>query len=50
MYSDELMVNKFSCCAAVYQCFHCQWTIAVDHVDLDRDIGGPLKYLVLKGL
>ena len=50
MCSDKLMVNKLSCCTAVYQCFHCQWMIAVNHVDLDRDIGGPLKYLVLKGL
>ena len=50
MCSDKLMVNKFSCCTAVYQCFHCQWTIAVDCVDLDGDIGGPPKYLVLKGL
>ena len=47
---DKLMVNKFSHCAAVYQCFHCKWTIAVDCVDLDRDIGGPPKYLVSKGL
>ena len=47
---DELVVNKFSCHAAVYQCPHCQWTIAVDCVDLDRDIGGPPKYLVLKAL
>ena len=50
MRSGKLMVNKFSHCAAVYQCFHCQWTIAVDRVDLDRDIGGPPKYLVSKGL
>ena len=48
--SDKLVVNKFSCCATVYQCFHCQWMIAVDHVDLDRDICGPPKYLVSKGL
>ena len=47
---DELMVNKFSHCATVYQFSHGQWTIAVNHVDLDGDIGGPLKYLVLKGL
>ena len=45
--SDKLVVNKLSCCAAVYQCFHCQWMIAVDCVDLDRDIGGPLKYIFL---
>ena len=44
------MVDKLSCHATVYQCFHCQWMIAVNHVDLDRDIGGPPKYLVLKGL
>ena len=50
MCSDKLMVNRFSHCTAVYQCFHCQWMIAVDYVDLDRDIGGPPKYLVLKGL
>ena len=50
MCSDKLVVNKLSHCAAVYQCFHCQWTIAVDCVDLDRDIGGPPKYLVSKGL
>ena len=50
MCSDKLMVNKLSRCAAVYQCFHCQWTVAVDHMDLDRDVGGPPKYLVLKGL
>ena len=48
--SDKLVVNKFSHCAAVYQCFHCQWTVAVDRVDLDGDIGGPSKYFVLKGL
>ena len=47
---DKLMVNKFSHCATVYQCFHCQWTVAVDCMDLDGDIGGPPKYLVLKGL
>ena len=47
---DKLMVNKLSRCTTVYQCFHCKWTIAVDRVDLDRDIGGPPKYLVLKGL
>ena len=46
---DKLVVNKFSHCTAVYQCFHCQWTIAVDHVDLDRVVGGPLKYLVFVG-
>ena len=39
MCSDKLVVNKLSHCAAVYQCFHCQWTIAVDCVDLDGDIG-----------
>ena len=50
MHSDKLMVNEFSGCTAVYQCFHCQWTIAVNHADLDRDIGGPLKYLVSMGL
>ena len=50
MHSDKLVVNKLSLCAAVYQCFHCQWTVAVDCMDLDRDIGGPLKYLVSKGL
>ena len=51
--SDKLMVNKYSrytAYATVYQCFHCQWTVAVDRVDLDGDIGGPPKYLVLKGL
>ena len=50
MCSDKLMVNKLSHCAAVYQCFHCQWMIAVHHMNLDRDVGGPPKYLVLKGL
>ena len=50
MHLDKLVVNKFSHCAAVYQRFHCQWMIAVDHMDLDRDIGGPPKYLVSKGL
>ena len=50
MRSDKLVVNKLPCCAAVNQCFHCQWTIAVDCMDLDRDVGGPPKYLVLKGL
>ena len=50
MRSDKLMVNKLTCCAAVYQCFHCQWMIAVDCMDLDRDIGGPPKYFVSKGL
>ena len=48
MHSDKLVANKLSHCATVYQCFHCQWTIAVDHMDLDRDIGGPPKYLVSK--
>ena len=50
MRSDKLVVNKFSRCTTVYQCFHCQWTVAVDCMDLDRDIGGPPKYLVSKGL
>ena len=49
VHSDKLMVNKLSHCTAVYQCLHCQWTVAVDHVDLDGDIGGPPKYLVSKG-
>ena len=38
MHSDKLMVNKFTCCTTVYQCFHCQWTVDVDCVDLDGDI------------
>ena len=50
MRSDKLVVNKLSHCTTVYQCFHCQWTVAVDRMDLDRDIGGPPKYLVSKGL
>ena len=50
MCSDKLVVNKLPHCAAVYQCFHCQWTVAVDRMDLDGDIGGPPKYLVSKGL
>ena len=50
MSSDKLVVNKLPHCATVDQCFHCQWTIAVDRMDLDRDIDGPPKYLVLKGL
>ena len=50
MHLDKPMVNKFSRCATVYQCFHCQWMIAVNCMDLDRDVGGPPKYLVSKGL
>ena len=50
MRSDKLVVNKLPRCAAVDQCFHCQWTIAIDRMDLDRDVGGPPKYLVSKGL
>ena len=50
MCSDKLVVNELPRCTAVDQCFHCQWTIAVHHMDLDRDVGGPLKYLVSKGL
>ena len=30
MSSDKLVVNKLPRCAAVDQCFHCQWTIAVN--------------------
>ena len=48
MCSNELVVNRFSHRATVYQCSHCQWMIAVNHVDLDKDIGRPLKYLVSK--
>ena len=50
MHSDKLVVNELPCCAAVDQCFHCQWTIAVHRMDLDRDVGGPPKHLVSKGL
>ena len=46
---NKFVVNKLSHRATVYQCFHCQWTIAVDGVDLDRDVGRSSKYLVLKG-
>ena len=49
--SDKLVVNKFSCCTTVYKCFHCQWTIALTMWTwIGICIGGPLKYLVSKGL
>ena len=50
MSSDKLVVNKLPRCTAVDQCFHFQWTIAVNRMDLDGDVGGPPKYLVSKGL
>ena len=49
MCSDELMVDKLSYHTTVYQCAHCQWAIAVDRVDLDRDIGGPPEISCFKG-
>ncbi len=40
---DMFDVNKLSCGASIYQCIHHHWEVAIDCMDVQGNVGGPLE-------